>query len=246
MLMGLAPIFGMAQKKKKSESDSLRIPKPKFWYLPSAARLGVDLTNLGSSAFNKDYMGFGVSADTDILGRFLIAGSAGYSSEEFTNSTFGYPDRDDYNRETKVRDKVSGYYYRVGADWNFAFRNKDNAVLAVGFRRGQGKFDEELDYTVQQDIWGEHTINKKSTDISASWYELNVSLKVAVWRDLFLATVMRYRFGLDTSGGSDESLNPSYVPGYGRTRESSTSAVSVSLMYRIQWKKPFKPVKKEK
>ena len=100
--------------------------------LPSAVRIGTDVSKLGIwmlSPYRKEYE---INADIDVYKYFLACDFGSWKTE--------IPG-DEYNY------RMNGQFLRAGIDYNFLYSDQDNHVIYFGLRYGLASFDENFDYT---------------------------------------------------------------------------------------------------
>jgi len=197
-------------------------------FLPSGLRVGTDIIKLGESAFVDDKTGFEFQADIDFHKFFLVA-DYGFSDTKEREELFNYANK--------------GSYARIGLDYNTLFRSKEYNVLFFGARYAKSRFDDAVSFVVDDGVWGTQEVIYTNNNVDATWFEVVGGLKVAVWKQLFLGYIVRFKLGLDIKQtGTSESFT---VPGFGRTDNNSNIGMNVYVYYRLAWrKKPIPPKKK--
>ena len=227
--------------------------KPALWYLPSYFRIGADITRPIGSIVDRNSTAFEFNADFDVFRQFLITADFGMQdkafSDDFNSADRGVelPHGGDIILSRSMDDQIEGYYYKYGIAWNLSPRNPNYSTIVLGLKRAQSIFDEKLDYSVQYQNWGDKAFAQSFSgkEYQATWYEITFGAQVQLWKDLMINTVGSYKFGKSVSGGNPELL-PSYAPGFGKLTSNKQLGISLGLMYRINFKKPYIPAKKKK
>ncbi|MEM7087059.1 MAG: DUF6048 family protein [Bacteroidota bacterium] len=224
--MLLLPSSLMAQD---NETTTDTIPKRIEKY---GIRVGVDLSKLARTAFEKGYTGFEVSGDLRFSDRF-------YAAAELGNETR------DWN-EDNLQATTKGSYIKLGADFN-AYRNwlgMDNLITA-GLRYGLASFSQELTgysiFTTNSTFPTEFvTTNQEFSGLTASWVELQVGVKAEVFNNLYLGinVQLKRQLGEDKPDNFDNLI----IPGFNRTYDFSDFGVGYG--YTISYLIPI--IKKTK
>ncbi|MBQ9555667.1 MAG: hypothetical protein IJV05_05525 [Muribaculaceae bacterium] len=122
-------------------------------------------------------------------------------------------------------------YVKVGANYNFMFKNSPDYQALLGFRLGYSTFRYDItDIMYHNSYWDELI----STDITgershALWGELGVGLKVKLWNRLSMGWMIRYHNLFDY--GKSEHSKPWFIPGYGP--RNSSLGFSLGLYYTL-------------
>lgn len=168
-------------------------------------RVGIDLYNPINSFFNEDRKGLEIVGDYRISKRIFIATEFGYienkGSEDFFNFT------------------TNGQYIKAGADFN-AYKNwigMENMIF-VGVRYGFSTFYQTLnDYKINADPFlPEETIpsGTKYDNLSASWIEFVIGMKVEVLHNVFLG--FSFRGNQLISSKEPDNFKNLFIPGFNR------------------------------
>lgn len=189
-------------------------------------RFGLDLSKLGRTAFEKDYLGFELAGDYRLTKRLYIAGELGFE-EKATETDF-------------LESNASGSYFKVGVDFNL-YRNwlgMENLIF-TGFRAGIGSFKQSRDrytiYDANNQTWGQINNNEsvEFSGLTAGWIELLFGVKAELFNNLFLGLNLQLKARLsETEVNNFENI---YIPGFGRTYDSSKigTGFSYTLSYLI-------------
>jgi hypothetical protein len=203
-------------------NDSIKI-KQKY-----GLRFGADIGKLARSFIDDDYTGFEIIADYRLKNRLYIAGEIGI--EEKTTIT-------DYLDVT-----TKGTYLKGGIDYNLYqnWLDMDNMIFA-GFRVGASSFSHTRNsfqvYSTDQ-YWQPQftsTDGAKFNDLTAIWIELIIGLKAELFNNLYLGLNVQLK-GL-ASETEPEGLENIYIPGFGKTFDSS--GIGVGYGYTISYRIPL-------
>ncbi len=193
-------------------------------FLPSAFRLGTDLTDLLHSAFDDKVSKYQLLADID-ANKFLVVGEYG----KYKTITY----EQDFRYDNK------GQFFRVGFDFNVLSKSVENNALFVGLRYAQSKFDDQTLFVLEDPIWGTQPVVGGNEAVDASWYEITTGLKVRIWNQLYLGSTFRIKIILRQEGiGTTDTFS---VPGFGRADNNT----SVGLNYQIFYRLPFRDKNKK-
>jgi hypothetical protein len=203
-------------------NDSIKI-KQKY-----GLRFGADIGKLIRSFVDDDYTGFEIIADYRLKNRLYIVGEIGI--EEKTTIT-------DYLDIT-----TKGTYLKGGIDYNLYqnWLDMDNMIFA-GFRVGASSFSHTRNsfqvYSIDQ-YWQPQftsTDGAKFNDLTAIWIELIIGLKAELFNNLYLGLNVQLK-GL-ASETEPEGLENIYIPGFGKTFDSS--GIGVGYGYTISYRIPL-------
>jgi hypothetical protein len=204
--MLLLPFSSMAQETTTVVTDTL--PKRIEKY---GLRVGVDLSKLARTAFEKGYSGFEVMGDLRFSKRF-------YAAAEIGNETRDWD-------EENLTATVKGSYIKLGADFN-AYKNwlgMEN-VIHAGLRYGLASFTQELTgygiYTTNTTFPTDFVVESQEfTGLTASWIEFQVGVKTEILDNLFLGIQVQLKRKL----GEDkpENFDNLIIPGFNRTYDFS-------------------------
>jgi len=126
-----------------------------------------------------------------------------------------------------------GTYWRIGLDYNFMHRKTNDEALFVGGRIARSSFNHRLSYTYYDKMWenfGETTPYFSQT----AWFGEGVAgLKVKVFNQLFVSTLLRVKFRFINPSADQISVND--IPGFGANNDAINLFVGWQLLYRIKW-----------
>ncbi len=195
--------------------------------LPSAIRMGTDLSRLGIWAIDPHKKEYEFNADIDVYKYFLTADYGNWNTH-FSGDNFNY--------------LMNGSYWRAGIDYNFLFSDPDHHVIFFGLRYCSAVFNESFNYNVDDPYYGVSTATLNKNNNRGNWYEMDGGIKVHIWKGLFMGWTGRLKFGLNIH---DKDIFTTYeVPGYGITSKNTAWGLNYSIYYRLVFRK--KPLIKPK
>lgn len=190
-------------------------------------RIGIEITRPVRTFFEDDFKGFELLGDYRIYEDYYLAAEIG-NAQKLMN-------------EPNVVANYKGSYIKVGANYN-AYNNwqgMQNSIF-VGLRYGFSTFSSELlEYSIYtQDNYFEPDIRtdpKEYNNLTASWLELQLGVKVEILNNLYLgAHVALKRRITQTTPLNFDNL---YIPGFNRTYDGSTYGTGYG--YSISYLIPF-------
>ncbi len=201
-------------------ADSLKI-KQKY-----GLRVSGDVGKIIRSYLDEDYKGFEIAADYRLKKDFYIAGEIGFEEKNTVNQYLDI--------------STSGSYIKAGIDINMYenWLDMDNMVYA-GFRVGASTFSHDLNsfnvYSTNQ-FWAPQLTSEEVQEFSsltAFWGEFILGMKVELFNNLYMGLNVQLKFvASETEPDNFENV---YIPGYGRTYDSTGigTGYSYTLGYRI-------------
>jgi hypothetical protein len=189
-----------AQDKK---TDTI-VPKTQRYGL----RLGVDLSKIARTFYEKDYKGLEIVGDYRLTKRIYIAAEIGNENKT--------TDEDRVNFTTK------GTYFKVGFDSN-SYQNwldMEN-MIHIGLRYGISSFSQKLN---SYKIYNTETYypetpaiisNTKYDGLSSQWVEVVAGMKVELFNNLYAGFSARLNYLV--SDKKPDNFDNLYIPGYNRT-----------------------------
>lgn len=188
-------------------------------------RVGVDLTKPLRSFLDENYQGFEIKGDYRIYENYYLAAEIGNEKDLIS--------------EENITASAKGSYAKVGANYNFYdnWAGMENLIFA-GLRYGFSAFSTELE---EYSIYNKNSYFEPDTrlepqefrNLTASWLELQLGLKVEVLNNIFLgAHVQLKRRIAQRAPGFFDNL---YIPGFNRTYDDSSTGVGYgySISYLI-------------
>lgn len=221
MLLMLLPMLNQAQQ----GSDQLgQRRKGHFKYLPSGVRFGSDITNLGETLLLDGRKKYQFLADID-FNRFIVVIEGG--KDESTREEIEFT----YNNE--------GDFQRIGFEYNLLGLNEKHNGIFAGLRYAQSNFKDELQFPVESVLFGNEDLLFTREGVSANWFEVTASMKIKVWKLLYLGYTFRFKLALD----QDEtgSFNTFSIPGFGRADGTTDVGLNFHALIRIPFRKKYIP-----
>jgi len=208
-----------AQAVEQARKDSLkRVYKhyPRFTDLA----LGLNFVEPVLMAFGQDYASVDVNATLNMWNRFqpVLELGVGWAKSTPDDMNFTY------------KGKLSPYV-KVGANYNFLFKNSPDYQALLGVRLGYSTFGYDVtDVNYVNSYWQENmSYNLTGERSHALWGEVVAGIKVKLTGPFSLGWTIRYH-GIFNYGKNDAS-RPWFVPGYGP--RGNSLGLSLSLYYTI-------------
>ena len=122
-------------------------------------------------------------------------------------------------------------YFKVGANYNFMFKNSPDYQAYIGIRLGYSTFSYDVtDVHYWNSFWQEEQrFDLFGQRSHALWGEAGVGIKVKLWNSLSMGWMIRYH-NLFNYGKNDNS-KPWFIPGYGP--RNSSLGLSLGLYYTL-------------
>ena len=122
-------------------------------------------------------------------------------------------------------------YFKVGANYNFLFKNTPDYQVFVGVRLGYSTFSYDItDVHYTNSYWNEDIpFAIKGERSHALWGEAGVGLKVKLWDCWSMGWMIRYH-GIFNYGKNANS-SPWFIPGYGP--RGSSLGLSLGIYYTL-------------
>lgn len=224
-----------ASARAQERKDSLARIYPHY---PLLTQLAVGL-NFGDAllmAFGQKHMSFDVNVTLNMWNRLQPVVAVGLGRAKVT------PDDMNFTYNSKLSP-----YFKVGANYNFLFKNEPRYNLYAGVRLGYSTFKYDItDVHFNNGYWGENDLSYdlRGLKSSALWGEFLVGLKVGIAGNWALGWEAKYH-GLFNYKKSDNG-KPWYIPGYGV--RTGKWGFGLSLYYTIPLSSDRWPIieKKEK
>jgi Domain of unknown function (DUF6048) len=217
----------IAQDKKESKKTDSIVPKPQRYGL----RLGVDLSKLARSVYEKDYRGLEIVGDYRFTKKIYIAAEIGNEKKN--------------TQDTALDFTTTGTYFKVGFDSN-SYENwldMEN-MIHIGLRYGVSSFSQELNsYKIYNTssyfpVSPAVIANKKFEGLSAQWAEVVAGAKAKIFDNLYLGFSIRMNYLVVNN--KPEGFDNLYIPGFNRTYDGK---FGVGWNYTISY---FIPLYKSK
>lgn len=190
-------------------------------------RIGLDAASIIRTAVDDNYTGFQAIADYRVNSRWYAAGEIGTENVDQFNE--------------RIDATASGSFLKLGADYNF-YQNwleMDNMIYA-GMRVGYATYSQEL---TRYDYYQDNTyfpiptnqVNEEFNGLNAVWLEFQLGIKVEVLTNLYLGLNVQVK--RTVTQGQPERFTNLYIPGFGRTYD--TSNIGVGYSYGISYRIPL-------
>jgi hypothetical protein len=119
-------------------------------------------------------------------------------------------------------------YFKVGANYNFLFKNSPDYQVYLGIRLGYSTFGYDVTDVLYSNSYWQETISDGISDRShALWGEAGAGLRVKISGPISMGWMLRYH-GIFNYGKSEHS-RPWFIPGYGP--RNSSLGFSLSIYY---------------
>ena len=189
-------------------------------YTPKSIRVGTDLSLIGLSIADPNISNFELNIDSEFY-KYLLSFDYGFQSLSSSSNDFKY--------------EHTGSYYRAGIDANFNYNDGYESVLFLGIRYAKSSFNETLNISTSDLVFGANNISFSNDNVRARWFEAVAGLKVAVWGNLYLGFTGRFKFEKKIS--SQTSFSTYEIPGYGKSSKNSKFAMNYQIFYKIPFVK---------
>lgn len=185
-------------------------------------RVGLDLSKLARSFYDKNYKGLELVGDYRITKNNYIALELG--NENKTTD------------DTRVNFTTKGTYIKAGFDHNFYqnWLNMEN-MIHLGLRYGVSAFSQELNtYKIYDTSTYFPTVpavvsGTKYDGLSAQWVEVVAGIKAKLFNNLYAGFSVRMNYLVSQTEPYNDSSTPQefanlYIPGYNRTYDGKFGA----------------------
>ena len=222
LLLFLTTLSATAQEPAAEKvNDSLTLQKT------YGLRIGLDAASIIRTAVDDNYTGFQAIADYRVNSRWYAAGEIGTENVDQFNE--------------RIDATASGSFLKLGADYNFYqnWLDMDNMIYA-GMRVGYASYSQELTrYNYYQDNTyfpiPTNEVNEEFNGLNAVWLEFQLGIKVEVLTNLYLGLNVQVK--RTVTQGQPERFTNLYIPGFGRTYD--TSNIGVGYSYGISYRIPL-------
>ncbi|CAN5181725.1 DUF6048 family protein [soil metagenome] len=185
-------------------------------YIPTALRVGTDLTLLGGTLLGTGRNQYELNTDLQ-FGKYFFAVDYGMGSRQHVREDFNY--------------EFQGSYFRIGFDYNFIPEDPDINLIFAGLRYGRAFYSDNIIYHIEDDIFGNYSFGYENPSLNGRWIEVVAGMKIRVWNQLFLGYTLRYKLFGRVSGANNFSTY--IMPGFGRAANSNTAGFNYHIFYRI-------------
>jgi len=204
---------------QQARKDSLRRVYKRYPRLTDLT-VGINFIEPLLMAFGQSYASTGVHATLNMWNRFQPVVELGVG---FAKST---PDDMNFTYKGKFSP-----YFKVGANYNFMFKNTPDYQVGLGIRLGYSTFGYDVtDVHYTNSYWQEDlTYNLTGERSHALWGELVAGLRVKLWNHVSMGWAICYHTIFNY--GKNDTSRPWFIPGYGP--RSNPLGLSVSVCYTL-------------
>lgn len=202
--------------------DTVRHEGPRHKYpLFNGVMVGVNVADPVMRLMGQDYGAYEGLVEVNLHNRFFPEWSFGVGSGSKTTD-----DGLHYNAK-------SAFFNRFGMNYNFRYNKSSKDFFVVGLRYGVSSYSADITSGSFNDGYWEPTENINLTDqkFTSHWMEVNVGIRVNVWKGLSMGWNIRMKYLLKE--GSTPNANPWYIPGYG------PNGSNFGFNYNIYYQLPF-------
>ena len=199
--------------------DSLRRVYKRYPRLTDLS-IGINLAEPLFMAFGQSYASADVTATLNMWNRIqpTVELGLGWANKSPDDMNFTY------------KGKPSPYF-KVGANYNFLFKNTPDYQVFLGVRLGYSTFSFDVaDVRYVNSYWNEDIPYAiKGERSHALWGEAGVGLKVKLFGQLAMGWMIRYHGIFDY--GKNANSKPWFIPGYGP--RGSSLGLSLGIFYTL-------------
>ncbi|KAA6305761.1 hypothetical protein EZS27_042585, partial [termite gut metagenome] len=182
----------------ETENEKEKIP------LYNGVYVGADLYGVGNNLFGSDFFTAEVSVDVSLKRRFFPVLEMGYGKTDVWG-------------EWGMRYKVAAPYFRIGMNYNGAYKKNRESHWYVGLRYGLSNFSYDVEQLSIKDplwnetvgnnpalkdgIWRENGLPYEHPGLKAGvqWYELVFGVRVQVYKNFMMGWSVRSKTALSSS-----------------------------------------------
>ena len=203
----------------EARRDSLRRVYKRYPLLTDLS-IGVNLVEPLFMAFGQSYASADVNATLNMWNRLqpTVELGLGWAKNSPDGMNFTYHGK-------------PSPYFKLGANYNFLFKNSPDYQALIGIRLGYSTFGYDVtDVNYYGGYWQEGmTYQLKGEHSHALWGEAGIGLKVKLFDRLSMGWMIRFH-GIFNYGKNAHS-KPWFIPGYGP--RSSSLGLSLGLSYTL-------------
>ena len=203
----------------QARKDSLRRAYKRYPRLTDLT-VGVNIAEPLFMAFGQSYASADVNATLNMWNRLQPTIELGLG--------WGKSSPDDMNYTYRAKPSP---YFKVGANYNFLFKDSPDYQAFLGIRLGYSSFGYDVnDAYYRNSYWKEEITEDIAGERShALWGEAGVGLRVKLFGSLSMGWMIRYH-GIFNYGKSEHS-RPWFIPGYGPRK--SSLGFSLGIYYTL-------------
>ena len=203
----------------EARRDSLRRVYKRYPLLTDLS-IGVNLVEPLFMAFGQSYASADVNATLNMWNRLqpTVELGLGWAKNSPDGMNFTYHGK-------------PSPYFKLGANYNFLFKNSPDYQALIGIRLGYSTFGYDVtDVNYYGGYWQEGiTYQLKGEHSHALWGEAGIGLKVKLFDRLSMGWMIRFHGIFDY--GKNAHSKPWFIPGYGP--RSSSLGLSLGLSYTL-------------
>lgn len=199
--------------------DSLRHVYKRYPRLTDLS-IGINVAEPLFMAFGQSYASADVNATLNMWNRIQPTVELG----------LGWANKSPDDKNFTYKGKPSPYF-KVGANYNFLFKNTPDYQVFLGVRLGYSTFSYDVtDVRYVNSYWNEDfPYAIKGEHSHALWGEAGVGLKVKLFGQLAMGWMIRYHGIFDY--GKNANSKPWFIPGYGP--RGSSLGLSLGIFYTL-------------
>lgn len=227
-------VWGTALYAQKSDSNKNK-KKGEIVYFPlyNGLTVSADIYGLGASVLGSDFLSSEIAVEASLKNKYFPVVEIGYG----TTDTWS---------DKGTHYKSNAPYFRIGMNYNTAYKKGNPNFLYVGFRYGFSSFSYDVFSTPAEDpifggsmenpsmiddIWGGSVpFNHRGLSASMGWVEFLVGIRAHIYKDFYMGWSLRMKRRMNTS--LSDYGDPWYVPGFGEY-DSNRWGITYSLIYKL-------------
>jgi len=206
----------------EARKDSLRRVYKRY-PLVTDLSLGLNIADPIFLAFGQTYASSDISLTLNMWNRLqpTVEVGIGWAKSNPDDANFTY------------RGKPSPYF-KVGANYNFMFKNSPDYQVLLGLRLGYSTFGYDINDAHYINSYWQEVIDFdiKGERSHALWAEAGVGLKVKIWDRISMGWMIRYHGILNYA--NKQHSKPWFIPGYGPRR--SSLGFTLGIYYTLPWR----------
>ncbi len=206
---------------QEARKDSLRRAYKRYPRVTDLS-VGINVAEPLFMAFGQSYASADVNATLNMWNRLqpVVELGLGWAKSDPDDMNFCY------------RGKPSPYF-KVGANYNFMFKNSPDYQVYAGIRLGYSTFGYDITGALYLNSYWQEVIDFdiKGERSHALWGEAGLGIKVKLLERLSMGWMIRYH-GIFNYGKTEHS-RPWFIPGYGP--RGSSLGFSLGFYYTLPW-----------
>lgn len=231
---------------QQAKTDSVPAVKPM-----SGIAVGFDFAPLIIKGFDNSRSGLGFSGRLNLKQKIFAVGEIGYENSSFSKTKIfreSESTKDYFEGRASYRYDYSsnGSYLKLGLEYNL-FKvdepgNLDNVLVGVryGYAFQQHK---SPTYTIGNGYWDDYINDAALSSANSHWFELLFGIRTELAKNVFMGWSIRLNRIIAQSNSS--SLEPAFIPGFGKYSGKVNAGFSYTLEYQIPFTKRTKVLPKK-